>query len=113
MADEITDLDVDFNLDDFGLLSILPEDDDKEEKSKEDDILDTRPASVQHNVFENQERMQFPILNYDGIPVLKPTQTSGENFSRFMDYLEIDAEASMYPWEQQEVNGVWVGARKS
>lgn len=46
--------------------------------------------SCQHNVFENQEKMQFPIENYYGIPTLKPTQTKGDKFLRFMDWGEVE-----------------------
>ena len=52
--------------------------------------VDDRDPSCQHNVFENQERMQFPIENYYGIPVLAPTQTTGDKMLRFMDWKEID-----------------------
>lgn len=50
---------------------------------------DTRDPSCQHNVFENQELMQFPITNYYGIPNLNPTQTTGNKFLRFMDWKEV------------------------
>ena len=96
LSDEIADLDLemDINLEDFGLLSLLPEEeeqsDDNSAEQEPEQEIDTRPASTQHNVFENQERMQFPILNYYGIPELAPTQTTGQKFCRFMDYLEID-----------------------
>lgn len=56
----------------------------------EDDWEDDRAPSCQHNVFENQELMQFPITNYYGIPQLQPTQTTGDKFLRFMDWKEVD-----------------------
>ena len=46
-------------------------------------------SSLQHNVFENQERMQFPSDNFYGFPVLQPTQTVGDQFLRFCDWKEI------------------------
>ena len=47
---------------------------------------DYRDPSCQHNVFENQERMQFETKSYYGIPDMEPTQTVGDKFLRFMDY---------------------------
>ena len=49
---------------------------------------DEERSSLQHNVFENQERMQFPSDNYYGFPVLSPTQTVGDKFLRFCDWRE-------------------------
>ena len=66
------DLDVDMDLN-------LLEDDEEEDRS-----------SLQHNVFENQERMRFPSDNYYGFPVLSPTQTTGDKMLRFCDWKEID-----------------------
>ena len=54
---------------------------------KEDD---DRDPSCQHNVFENQERMQVNTNNYYGIPNMAPTTTFGSEFLRFMDYNIID-----------------------
>ena len=48
-------------------------------------------SSLQHNVFENQERMQFPSDNYYGFPTLSATQTTGNKMLRFCDWKEIDA----------------------
>ena len=77
----------DINMEDFGFdLSLDEEDDDDEEYVVEDD----RDPSMQHNVFENQDLMQFPITNYYGIPELMPTQTTGDKFLRFMDWKEVD-----------------------
>lgn len=47
-------------------------------------------SSLQHNVFENQERMQFPSDNYYGFPVLSATQITGDKMLRFCDWKEID-----------------------
>lgn len=55
---------------------------------QEDDGSNIRSA-FEHNVFDNLERMFFESDNYYGIPVLKPTQTSGDKFLRFMDYGEV------------------------
>ena len=46
--------------------------------------------SCQHNVFENQEKMQFEVDNKWGIPEIQPTQTKGDKFLRFMDWKEVD-----------------------
>lgn len=57
----------------------------------EDDEDEYEPSSsLQHNVFENQERMQFPSDNYYGIPTLMPTRTTGDKFLRFCDWRECD-----------------------
>ena len=66
------DLDVDL---DFNLLN----DDEDEDRS-----------SLQHNVFENQERMRFPSDNYYGFPMISATQTVGDKFLRFCDWRDID-----------------------
>ncbi len=55
-----------------------------------DDDIDDRRSSLQHNVFENQERMQFETDNFWGIPNMKPTQTVGDKWLRFCDWKEID-----------------------
>ena len=46
-------------------------------------------SSLQHNVFENQERMQFPSDNYYGFPTLSGTSTVGEKMARFCDWRDI------------------------
>ena len=74
---------LDIDMTDFGFE--LPEDD-EEEIEYEDD----RAPAMQHNVFENQDVMMFPINNYYGIPELMPTQTTGDKFLRFMDWKEIE-----------------------
>ena len=74
--------DIDMSEFDFDLNLDLDDDDDDDE--------DTRDPSCQHNVFENQERMQFPITNYYGIPDMEPTQTTGDKMLRFMDHKEVD-----------------------
>lgn len=62
-------------------------DEDEEIESKEED---DRDPSCQHNVFENQDRMQFACNNFYGIPDMAPTQTTGDKMLRFMDWSEID-----------------------
>lgn len=47
-------------------------------------------SSLQHNVFENQERMQFPSNNYYGFPELQATQTVGDKMIRFCDWKECE-----------------------
>lgn len=63
---------------------------DIEPKEEEFEQIDYRDPSCQHNVFENQELMQFPIENYYGIPALEPTQTKHDKMLRFMDWKEVD-----------------------
>lgn len=79
---DMTDFGFDLNLD-VGF-SNDEEDEDDEGYQFEDD----RAPSCQHNVFENQERMQFPITNYWGIPEMEATQTTGDKFLRFCDWKE-------------------------
>ena len=92
LADEVADLD--FDLSDFGLDTILAGFDndisDDEEEDEDDFEIDTRRAAVKHNVFENQERRQFAADNYYGIPAMRPTQTTGDQMLRFMDWNEVD-----------------------
>ena len=90
LIDEIKDLD--FDITDFGLEDILPKDWDKEDKSDEDEDedIDYRAASMQHNVFENQERMQMVADNFYGIPSMYATQITGSQMLRFMDWNEVD-----------------------
>ena len=53
-------------------------------------IDDDEPrSSLQHNVFENQERMRFPSDNYYGFPILSATSTVGDKMLRFCDWKEI------------------------
>lgn len=42
--------------------------------------------SLTHNVFENQERMQFESNSFYGMPSMTPTQTHGDKLLRFCDY---------------------------
>ena len=75
----------DINMEQFDLEIVLPDFDDAEEEEE-----DTRDPSCQHNVFENQEVMQFPITNKYGLPDMTPTDTVGDKFLRFMDWREVD-----------------------
>lgn len=79
--------DMDFDMSDFGIdFSDFDEDEDDYTPTS----YDERDPSCQHNVFEGQETRQFPIDNWYGIPIMKPTQTIGDKFLRFMDWKEID-----------------------
>ena len=78
--DEITDID----MTDFGFN--LDFDDDLDNG---DDDIDFRDPSCQHNVFENQERMQCPTESFYGMPIMAPTQTTGDQMLRFMDWKEV------------------------
>lgn len=46
-------------------------------------------SSLQHNVFENQERLQFPVVNDYGIPEMQATSTTGDKMLRFCDFNEV------------------------
>ena len=67
------------DLAEFGLDEFLDDDD-------EDDISDGRRSSLQHNVFDNQERQQFVTDNYYGFPNMEATQTWGDKLLRFCDW---------------------------
>ncbi len=54
------------------------------ENNEEEQIL---APSCQHNVFENQEIMQFESNNKYGFPEIEATQTSGDKMLRFMDWM--------------------------
>lgn len=85
--------DLDFDMSDFGidLFSI----DEQENTDVLDDVEDAESpwgdmrSSLQHNVFENQERMQFPSDNFYGIPNIEATQTYGAQLLRFCDYNDV------------------------
>jgi hypothetical protein len=57
----------------------LPDEDDDDEPESDLD------PSCQHNVFENQERMQFEGVGFYGIPEMSATHTVGDKMLRFMD----------------------------
>lgn len=70
----------------FGFnLDFMDEDEEAEPKEEDD-----RDPSCQHNVFENQDRMQFACTGFYGIPEMRPTQTTGEKMLRFMDWKDVD-----------------------
>lgn len=81
--DNITDID----MEDFGF----------EQPSYEDEEEEEGPvyrSSLQHNVFENQEVMQFPSDNFFGIPSINPTQTVGNKLLRFCDFKDVNDHES-------------------
>ena len=88
LAEEIKDINIDMG--DFGIELDFGEEAEPENDEPEDVFIDDRPASVRHNVFENQERRQFPDNNYYGIPSMFPTQTTGDQMLRFMDFSEVE-----------------------
>lgn len=84
-------------MDDFGfdMSSIIPDTIGGDDGLEDDNDGYESPFSnlappCQHNVFDNMERMQFPLVNYYGIPELEPTHTTGDKFLRFMDWKEVD-----------------------
>ena len=60
------------------------EDEDQEGYQFEDD----RAPACQHNVFENQDKMQFPCITFYGCPEMDVTHTTGDKFLRFCDWKE-------------------------
>ena len=84
LENELRDI-FEINMEDFGFnLDFMDETDDDD--TEEDD----RDPSCQHNVFENQDRMQFACRGFYGIPEMRPTQTTGDKMLRFMDWKEVD-----------------------
>ena len=85
LAEELNSI-MDIDMEQFGidmeaeieLLNLMDDDDEDEMRS-----------SLQHNVFENQERMRFPSSNYYGFPDIRRTKTTGDKFLRFCDWKEV------------------------
>ena len=82
IAEELSSI-VDIDMEQFGFdldvdIDLSLDDDDDEPRS-----------SLQHNVFENQERMRFPSDNYYGFPTLSGSQTVGDKMLRFCDWKDI------------------------
>lgn len=88
VASEIADIQLDMT--DFGFLDSLEEESDSEEEGEDVLFEDEALPRLQHNVFENQERHQFPADNFYGIPSMRPTQTVGSQMLRFMDWAEVE-----------------------
>ncbi|MCI6649144.1 MAG: ParB N-terminal domain-containing protein [Lachnospiraceae bacterium] len=86
VSEELSALkELDFDLDLTGFEEsdiVLPSDD--------DGFTDDRDPSCQHNVFENQDTMQFPTESWYGMPAMAPTNTTGNKMLRFMDWNTID-----------------------
>lgn len=84
VAEELQSLkDLDFDIDLTGFDEddlILPDEDELPFEA------DDRDPSCQHNVFENQELLQFETDSFYGMPKMQPTQTTGKDFLRFMDW---------------------------
>lgn len=91
LTEEIADIDIDMS--DFGLDIDFGDDESESDDDDEsdDDIIDEHIRSAfTQNVFENQERMQFSVDNFFGIPSMDSTQTSGTQMLRFMDWNEVE-----------------------
>ena len=86
LADELDTI-FELDMDDFGFGEA---DDSSLDKLEPDDDEDDRDPSCQHNVFENQELMQFPCVGKYGIPVMEKTDTTGDKMLRFMDWKEVE-----------------------
>ncbi len=103
LLDDLSDLD--FDMEQFGFdISALPSGgsgddvdlglgDDDGDDDDDDDDSDDRPPSATHNVFENQECMQFAETNYYGIPQMRPTSVTGDKMWRFCDWRECENPA--------------------
>lgn len=81
---------LDFEGFDFGFGESFSIDDMEEVEESTENPKADNDRSMQNDAFENQEIMQFQILNYYGIPEIQPTQTAGDKFLRFMDWKEIE-----------------------
>lgn len=81
---------LDFDGFDFGFGESFSIDDIEEVEESTENPKADNDRSMQNDAFENQEIMQFQILNYYGIPEIQPTQTAGDKFLRFMDWKEIE-----------------------
>ena len=91
LSEEIADIDLDMS--DFGISLDLGEDDApaEEDGDEDDDVFEPQIRSAfRQNVFENQERRQFSIDNFFGIPSMFATQTTGDQMLRFMDWNEVE-----------------------
>ena len=86
MNEELGEI-LDIDMGDFGFDLNLGGDDGEDDF---DGIIDPRAPAAQHNVFENQDRMQFPCTSFYGMPEIQPTQTVGDKLLRFMDWKECD-----------------------
>lgn len=74
---------------DFGFDLLDEEEEDVEDAEEEADDFDGLRSHLHHNVFENQERMQFFSNNYYGIPEMNPSHTYGAQLLRFCDYKDV------------------------
>lgn len=89
LTEEIADIQMDMS--DFGFdLDLDEENQDEDNDGAEDLDFDDRPAAVRHNVFENQERYQFAVDNYYGIPNMYPSKAVGTQMLRFCDWAEVE-----------------------
>lgn len=78
---------VDIDMKDFGFdfnFDLGVEDEEESEPEEE------AAPPMQHNVFENQDTMQFPCVGFYGMPEIQPTKTIGEKMLRFMDWKEVE-----------------------
>ena len=80
---------IDLDMEDFGFEIELP-DVPSAEEIEDEDYEDELPPRGQHNVFENQERAQFPCAGFYGIPQMRATHTVHQKMLRFMDWKEVD-----------------------
>lgn len=68
----------------------LPSESEPLPNEDDDELENELDPSCQHNVFENQERMQFEGVGFYGIPEMDATQTVGDKMLRFMDHNTVD-----------------------
>lgn len=61
-----------------------------------DEDVDERDPSCRHNVFENQELLQFPMTNKYGFPDMEATQTTSNKFIRFCDWKWTEGDPGEY-----------------
>lgn len=82
---------MDFDMSDFGIATQGETDPDDDEYQEDDQEDEGEVSRLTHNVFENFEHPFEPIYTgkYD-IPVMEPTNTTGDKFLRFCDWRGIE-----------------------
>ena len=82
---ELEELNLEFDMSDFGFDTDDEDYDDGIWEGKKDNL-----SPMRYDAFENQEMMMFDTTdNYYGIPCMEPTEVIGDKFLRFCDWHEI------------------------
>lgn len=88
----LRDLDFDIDLTGFSEDDLFLPEGAEEAGDAEEEPVDDRDPSCQHNAFENQDMMQFPTESFYGMPGMAPTDTTGDKMLRFMDWRTVSEE---------------------